>query len=72
MIVVGGELAGTGRTLLDAIRHAIDRCALPAAAQAVEVRPAELAQRAGVLGALALVIADTERVRSAGLAALNA
>jgi hypothetical protein len=38
----------------------------------VEVRPAELGKRAEVLGALALVIGDTERLRSAGLAALQA
>ena len=69
-IVVGGDLAVAGEPFLAAIRQVIDRRALPAAAQAVDVRPAELGKRAEVLGALALVIGNTERLRSAGLAAL--
>jgi predicted NBD/HSP70 family sugar kinase len=71
-IVVGGDLAAAGEPFLDGIRHAIDRRALPAAAEGVDVRTAELGKRAEVLGALALVIGDTERLRSAGLAALQA
>lgn len=70
-VVVGGELSAAGEPLLDGIREGIDRHALPAAAQAVEVRPGILGDRAEVLGALALVIADTERLRSAGLASLH-
>ena len=70
-IVVGGELAAAGEPLLDAIRQTIDGQALPAAAEALEVKPAMLGGRAGLLGALALVIGDTERLRSAGLAALR-
>jgi predicted NBD/HSP70 family sugar kinase len=70
-IIVGGELSAAGEPLLAGIREAIDRYALPGAAQAVEVRAAVLGERAEVLGALALVIADTERLRSAGLAALS-
>ncbi len=70
-IVVGGELSAAGDPLLDGIRESIDRYALPAAAAAVEVRPGSLGERAELLGALALVIADTDRLRSAGLAALQ-
>jgi predicted NBD/HSP70 family sugar kinase len=70
-IVVGGDLSGAGEPLLAGIREAIDRRALPGAAEAVTVKAAELGERAEVLGALALVIADTERLRSAGLAALS-
>ncbi len=70
-IVVGGDLSGAGEPLLAGIREAIDRSALPGAAQAVTVKAAELGERAEVLGALVLVIADTERLRSAGLAALS-
>jgi predicted NBD/HSP70 family sugar kinase len=70
-IVVGGDLSAAGEPLLAGIREAVDRHALPGAAEAVEVKAAVLGDRAEVLGALALVIADTERLRSAGLAALS-
>ncbi len=71
-IIVGGDLAAAGEPLLEGIRETIARRALPAAAESVEVRPALLGRRAGVLGALALVIGDTEGLRSAGLVALPA
>ena len=70
-VVVGGELGEAGEPLLSGIREAIDRYALPGAAEVVKVVHGELGERAEVLGALALVIADTERLRSAGLAALT-
>jgi predicted NBD/HSP70 family sugar kinase len=66
-IVVGGELSVPGGPLLAGIRESIDRYALPAAAAAVELRAGELGERAEVLGALALVIGDTERLPSAAL-----
>src|SRR4051794_7989588 len=68
-IIVGGELAAAGETLLDGIRDAIDRRAQPAAAAAGQVVAGVLGERAQVVGALALVIGDTERLRVAGLAA---
>ena len=70
-IVVGGELGAAGEPLLAGIREAVDRYAQPHAAQAVEVLPSALGERAEVLGALALVIGDTERLRSAELPALQ-
>jgi predicted NBD/HSP70 family sugar kinase len=70
-IVVGGELSAAGEPLFAAIRHAVDRHALSEAARSVEIKPAVLGERAEVLGALALVIADTERLNSAGLASLR-
>ncbi len=69
-IIVGGELSSAGEPLLNGIRDAIDRYALPGASRSVEVKEGVLGDRAEVLGALALVINDTERLRSAGLAAL--
>jgi predicted NBD/HSP70 family sugar kinase len=69
-IIVGGQLSAAGEPLLAGIREAIDRHALPGAAEAVEVKAAALGERAELLGALSLVIADTERLRSAGLASL--
>lgn len=70
-VVVGGELSRAGEPLLVGIRESMDRYALRGAADAVEVKAGVLGDRAEVLGALALVIADTERLRSAGLAALT-
>ena len=53
------------------MREEIERYALPGAAPAVEVKAGVLGERAEVLGAIALVIADTERLRSAGLAPIG-
>lgn len=71
VIVVGGELSVAGEPLHAGIREALDRHAQPRVAEAVELRPAVLGARAEVLGALALVIGDSERLSSAGLAALR-
>jgi predicted NBD/HSP70 family sugar kinase len=71
-IVVGGDLSVAGDALLDGVREEIDRYSLPGAAAAVEVRAGILGERAEVLGALAVVIADTDRLRSAGLAPIAA
>jgi predicted NBD/HSP70 family sugar kinase len=70
-IIVGGDLSSAGEPLLTGIRESFDRYALPSAVRGVEIRPAVLGDRAQVLGALALVIGDTDRLRSAGLAALH-
>jgi predicted NBD/HSP70 family sugar kinase len=67
-VVVGGELAGTA--LVDGLREAIEHHALPAAAEAVTVTVGALGDRAAVLGALAAVIGDAERLRSTGLVAV--
>ena len=61
-IIVGGDLSAAGGPLLDGIRESIDRYAQPGAADAVEVKPGVLGERAEVLGALALVIGDTDRL----------
>ena len=70
-IVVGGELSEAGEPLLGGIRTAVDRYALPGAARAVRVLASELGERAELLGALALVIGNTEGLSSADLAALT-
>jgi predicted NBD/HSP70 family sugar kinase len=70
-IIVGGDVSAAGAPLLDGIRESVDRYAQPGAAHVVEVRAGVLGERAEVLGALALVIGDTERLRSEGLAALG-
>jgi predicted NBD/HSP70 family sugar kinase len=70
-IVVGGDLSAAGPPLVDGIREAVDRYAQPGSAQAVTVTRGVLGERAEVLGALTLVIGDTQSVRSVGLAALS-
>jgi predicted NBD/HSP70 family sugar kinase len=69
-IIVGGELSAAGAPLLAGIRESVDRYAQPVIAQAVEILPGALGERAEVLGALAAIIGDTERLRSAGLVGL--
>ncbi|HEX8123044.1 MAG TPA: ROK family transcriptional regulator [Solirubrobacteraceae bacterium] len=54
VIVIGGELAAAGDALLDPIRAAIARFAIPSAAEDVRVVPSPLGGRAEVLGALIL------------------
>lgn len=70
LIVVGGDLAQAGESLLDGMQESIRRYALPAAGAAVSVRAGVLGDRAEVLGALTLVIGDTEGLRAAQLSAL--
>ncbi len=55
LIVVGGPL-GSAPSLVAGIRAAVDRYAQPEAAAAVTVEPAELGDRAELLGAVALAI----------------
>src|SRR4051794_26775459 len=60
-IVVGGELAGAGETVLAPMRVAAERSAVQAAVEAVEIVPGVLGQRAEVLGGLALVLFEPWR-----------
>jgi predicted NBD/HSP70 family sugar kinase len=59
-IVVGGSLVQTGEVLLEPMREAVQRRAIPSAAEDVEVVAGELGARAEVLGALALVLYERE------------
>jgi predicted NBD/HSP70 family sugar kinase len=70
-VVVGGDLSAAGRPLLDGIRESVDRYAQPAIAASVAIIASRLGDRAQVLGALATIIGDTERVHSAGLVELR-
>lgn len=70
-IIVGGELSAAGEPLLQGIRDSVDRHAQPGAARAVQVLPGVLGERAEVLGALALVVGDTDRLPSARLTGLR-
>jgi len=71
-IVVGGDLSSAGAPLLDGIRESVDRFAQPGVAASVRVVPGELGDRAELLGALALVVQDTDRVQTSSIAMLAA
>jgi predicted NBD/HSP70 family sugar kinase len=60
-IIVGGELAGAGETLLQPMRVAAERSAVQTAVEAVEIVPGVLGHRAEVLGGLALVLFEPWR-----------
>lgn len=72
MIVVGGDLAEAGDLLLDPLREAVRRATLPAASNELKIVAGELGERARLLGALALVLMQSEHevaARVAGAAA---
>jgi predicted NBD/HSP70 family sugar kinase len=66
-VIVGGDLAAVGDPLLAGIREALERYALPTVVSGLEVKAGVLGERAELLGALAMVIGDTERLQAAGL-----
>ncbi len=67
VIVVGGELALAGDMFLSAIRESMGRRAVSVPAQAPEVTLSVLSERAGVLGALALALQESDgQTRGAG------
>jgi predicted NBD/HSP70 family sugar kinase len=61
LIVVGGELALAGDVLLSAIRESMTRRAVSVTAQATQVVSGVLAERTGVLGAVALALKESDR-----------
>jgi predicted NBD/HSP70 family sugar kinase len=61
-IVVGGSLSAAGEMLLGPLRSAIERHAVPSAARDVTIVRGELGSRTETLGALALVIAESDRL----------
>jgi predicted NBD/HSP70 family sugar kinase len=65
LIVVGGTLAAAGDVLLGPMREAVARRAIPSAAEDVEIVTAALGDRAEMLGAVALVLYETEGAASA-------
>jgi predicted NBD/HSP70 family sugar kinase len=71
MVVVGGDLSAAGELLLGPLREAVVRTALPAATEGLDVVAGELGERANVLGALALAIANSEQAVAARIAATS-
>ena len=66
-VVVGGSVGQAGDLLLDEMREAVRRTALPSAAEDVEIVPGVLGEHAEVLGAVAVILgARRERAPLAG------
>jgi predicted NBD/HSP70 family sugar kinase len=61
MVIVGGDLSRAENVLLDPLREELERFALPTAIASVRVVPGVLADRAEMLGALALVGSEGEQ-----------
>ncbi|HEU4658016.1 MAG TPA: ROK family transcriptional regulator [Capillimicrobium sp.] len=59
-VIVGGDLSAAGELLLDPLRAALRRYAIPAAAEAAEVVAGVLGERAEVRGAVALAIGEAQ------------
>ena len=62
LFVVGGDLAAAGDLLLDGMRESVARGALPEASRGAELVAGVLGDRAQVLGALALVVSEADRM----------
>lgn len=72
MVVVGGDVGEAGDLLLDSLREAVRRDALPAAASELKIVAGELGERANLLGALALVLMQSEHEVAARVAGSTA
>jgi predicted NBD/HSP70 family sugar kinase len=62
LFVIGGQLGRAGDELLAGIRESVARAALPETARRAEVVAGVLGDRAHVLGALALVVSEADRI----------
>ena len=62
LVVMGGELAQAGELLLGGVRESVARAALPEASRGADVVIGTLRDRAQVLGALALVVSEADRM----------
>ncbi|MDQ6855510.1 MAG: ROK family transcriptional regulator [Candidatus Dormibacteraeota bacterium] len=62
LIIVGGELAASGEVLLSAIRDSIARRTMALPAHAPQITTGAFSERAGVLGALALALQESDSV----------
>jgi predicted NBD/HSP70 family sugar kinase len=59
LVIVGGEMSVVGDVLVDAVGEGIALATIPAIARDAEVVAARLGERAEVLGAIGLVLAET-------------
>jgi predicted NBD/HSP70 family sugar kinase len=67
IVVIGGDLSLAGDVLLDPIREVVRRQAIPSAAEDTEIAAGVLGERAEMLGALALVMHESDRFLATGV-----
>ena len=60
LVIVGGGMSAAGDVLLDPLREAVNRYAIPSAAQDVRITAGVLGERAEVLGALELAARQSD------------
>jgi predicted NBD/HSP70 family sugar kinase len=60
LVIVGGKLSAAGDILLDPLREAVHRYAIPSAAEDVRITRGVLGDRAEVLGALELAARQSD------------
>jgi predicted NBD/HSP70 family sugar kinase len=66
-VIVGGDLSAAGDVLLEPLRQTVRRTAIPSAVDGLEIVPGVLGERAELLGALALVMHESDRFVAPGL-----
>jgi predicted NBD/HSP70 family sugar kinase len=67
LIIVGGELAAAGDVLLSAIRESIARRTMAVPSHAPKITTGAFSERAGVLGALALALQESDNLAPYGV-----
>jgi len=67
LIIVGGELAAAGDVLLSAIRESIARRTMAVPSHAPKITTGAFSERAGVLGALALALQESDDLAPYGV-----
>ena len=68
-VIVGGDLSMAGETLLEPLRETVRRNAIPSAVEDLEIIAGVLGERAELLGALALVMHESDRFMTPELVA---
>ena len=68
MVVIGGDLAEAGELLIAPMRESVQRFALPSATEELQIVPGALGDRANLLGAVALVLTQSEHAVAARVA----
>ena len=58
---MGGDLSAAGDALLEPLRQTVRRIGIPSAVEDLEIVPGVLGERAELIGAIALVMQESDR-----------